>query len=54
MLTKDKATKQAVIAALPSHRFVHLATHGFFAAESEKSAVDAGPKGRDVHGRAVV
>ena len=28
---KDKATKQAVLAALPSHRFAHLATHGFFA-----------------------
>ena len=39
-LIKDKATKQAVLAALPSHRFVHLATHGFFAAESETPAVD--------------
>ena len=39
-LSKDKATKQAVLAALPSHRFVHLATHGFFAAESESPAVD--------------
>ena len=34
---KDKATKQAVLAAAPSHRFVHLATHGFFADESEPS-----------------
>ena len=39
-LSKDKATKQAVLAALPSHRFAHLATHGFFAAESETSAVE--------------
>ena len=36
-LRKDKATKEAVVAAIPSHRFVHLATHGFFAGESEPS-----------------
>ncbi len=40
VLRKDRATKQAILAAVPSHRFVHLATHGFFAAESEKSALD--------------
>ena len=40
LLREDEATKQAVLAALPSHRFVHLATHGFFAAESETPAVD--------------
>ena len=34
---QDKATKQAVLAATPSHQFVHLATHGFFADESERS-----------------
>ena len=39
LMRKDKATKQAILAVLPSHRFVHLATHGFFAAESEKSAL---------------
>ena len=36
----DKATKQAFLAAAPTHRFVHLATHGFFADESEPSAID--------------
>jgi CHAT domain-containing protein/tetratricopeptide (TPR) repeat protein len=39
-LTKDNGTKQAVIAAAPSYRFIHLATHGFFAGESEESAID--------------
>ena len=37
LLRKDKATKEAVVAAAPSHRFLHLATHGFFADESEQS-----------------
>ena len=37
-LSKDKATKEAVVAAMLSHRFVHLATHGFFADGSEPSA----------------
>ena len=36
-LRKDKATKEAVVAAIPLHQFVHLATHGFFAGESESS-----------------
>jgi CHAT domain-containing protein len=39
-LTKEKATKDAVLAAAPAHRFVHLATHGFFAEESEQSAIN--------------
>jgi CHAT domain-containing protein/tetratricopeptide (TPR) repeat protein len=39
-LSKDKATKQAVLTAAPAHRFVHLATHGFFADESVESAVE--------------
>jgi CHAT domain-containing protein len=39
VLTEDQATKQAILAAAPSHRFVHLATHGFFADESVESAV---------------
>ena len=34
---KDQATKQAILAAAPAHRFLHLATHGFFAGESEPS-----------------
>ncbi|MBV8130174.1 MAG: CHAT domain-containing protein [Planctomycetaceae bacterium] len=37
VLGKDQATKQAILAAIPSHQFVHLATHGFFAGESESS-----------------
>ena len=40
-LRKDKATKEAVVAAIPSHQFVHLATHGFFADESEPSILQA-------------
>ena len=43
-LVKDKATKQAILAAIPSHQFAHLATHGFFAAESETSIVAAGER----------
>ena len=40
VLGEDQATKQAILAALaaaPAHRFLHLATHGFFAGESESS-----------------
>ena len=40
-LRKDKATKEAVVTAIPSHQFVHLATHGFFAGESESSSRQA-------------
>ena len=40
LMRKDKATKQAILAALPCYRFAHLATHGFFAAETETPAVD--------------
>ncbi|MGZ3416163.1 MAG: CHAT domain-containing protein, partial [Isosphaeraceae bacterium] len=36
-LAEDKATKQAILAEAPAHRFLHLATHGFFAGESESS-----------------
>jgi CHAT domain-containing protein len=36
-LRKDKATKQAVVSAAPDYRFIHWATHGFFANESQKS-----------------
>ncbi len=42
VLREDKATKQAVLAAIPSHQFVHLATVGFFAGESESSILLAG------------
>ena len=40
VLGEDQATKQAILAALaatPAYRFLHLATHGFFAGESEQS-----------------
>jgi CHAT domain-containing protein len=40
VLGEDQATKQAILAALaaaPAYRFLHLATHGFFAGESESS-----------------
>jgi CHAT domain-containing protein/tetratricopeptide (TPR) repeat protein len=39
LLRKDKATKAAFLAAAPGRRFVHLATHGFFAGESETPTV---------------
>jgi CHAT domain-containing protein/tetratricopeptide (TPR) repeat protein len=39
-LRKDKATKQAILAAAPTHRFVHLATHGYFAEEPKRPAVE--------------
>src|SRR5262249_51621565 len=37
---KATATKRAILAEAPSHRFLHLATHGFFAGESESPPVD--------------
>jgi CHAT domain-containing protein len=40
LLSKQEATRQAFLVAAPSHRFIHLATHGFFASESEPSAID--------------
>ncbi|MBY0232727.1 MAG: CHAT domain-containing protein [Gemmataceae bacterium] len=38
-LAKAEATKMAVLAALPKARFAHLATHGFFAPETARSAL---------------
>ena len=40
VLKKDKATKAAFVGAAPSHPYVHLATHGFFADEAETSILD--------------
>ena len=40
VLKKDKATKAAFVGAAPSHSYVHLATHGFFADEAEASILD--------------
>ena len=42
---KDRATKVAFLENAPRHPYLHLATHGFFAAETEKSALDAGDRG---------
>lgn len=39
-LTGLTATKAGFLAALPERTYVHLATHGFFADETEVSAVD--------------
>ncbi len=39
VLSEDQATKKAILDALPSHQFAHLATHGFFAAESGPSSI---------------
>ncbi len=41
-LAGAEATKAAVRDALPRHRFAHLATHGFFAPASLRSADEAG------------
>jgi CHAT domain-containing protein/Tfp pilus assembly protein PilF len=48
VLSKDAATKPAVVAAAARHRFVHLATHGFFADEAEQSAVSMASRGVDL------
>jgi hypothetical protein len=37
-LDGDRATPAAVLAELPKARYAHLATHGFFADESFRSA----------------
>ncbi|HKI16874.1 MAG TPA: CHAT domain-containing tetratricopeptide repeat protein, partial [Isosphaeraceae bacterium] len=50
VLRKDKATKPAIMAAAPSHRFVHLATHGFFADGSEESAVEVAQRAELLRG----
>src|SRR5208337_4367636 len=43
-LQGDEATTAAVLAALPKVRYAHLATHGFFADESFRSAFHVDPK----------
>jgi CHAT domain-containing protein/Tfp pilus assembly protein PilF len=48
VLSKDEATKLAVVAAAATHRFVHLATHGFFADEAEQSAEAVASRGVDL------
>jgi len=46
ILTQGGATKAALFAAAPTARFLHLATHGWFASEAFKSQLDS-PAGRD-------
>jgi CHAT domain-containing protein/tetratricopeptide (TPR) repeat protein len=43
-LDGDKATAAAVLAALPQARYAHLATHGFFADPSFRSAFHVDPE----------
>ena len=43
LLTRRDTTKAALFEAVPGKRFVHLATHGWFAPESVKSTEDARP-----------
>jgi CHAT domain-containing protein len=43
-LEKEEATTAAVLAALPKARVAHLATHGFFAEASFRSAFQVDPK----------
>jgi CHAT domain-containing protein len=43
-LGEEKATATAVLAALPRARYAHLATHGFFADASFRSAFQVDPK----------
>src|SRR5262249_15138946 len=49
-LREEEATKRAVREALVKHRYVHLATHGFFAPPELKSALDS-KGGGDLFGR---
>ena len=48
VLRRKEATKPAVVEAAATHRFLHLATHGFFADESEESAVAVAQRGVDL------
>jgi CHAT domain-containing protein len=43
-LDKEEATTPAVLAALPKAKYAHLATHGFFADASFRSAFQVDPK----------
>jgi CHAT domain-containing protein/Tfp pilus assembly protein PilF len=50
LLRKARATKAAFLAAAPKACYVHLATHGFFADEKEKSALDVAERARLLRG----
>jgi len=45
LLSRKDATKAALFDAAPGKRYVHLATHGWFAPESVRSTEDARPGG---------
>ena len=45
LLTKKKTTKAALFEAAAGKRYLHLATHGWFAPESVRSTEDARPEG---------
>jgi len=45
LLTRKKTTKAALFESAPGKRYVHLATHGWFAPESVRSTEDARPEG---------
>ena len=46
LLTRKQTTKAALFESAPGKRYLHLATHGWFAPESVRSAVDAQPSNR--------
>jgi CHAT domain-containing protein/tetratricopeptide (TPR) repeat protein len=39
----DRATKRLFLAEAPEHRYLHVATHGFFAPENRRSALATAP-----------
>jgi CHAT domain-containing protein len=43
VLSGSAATKAALLSAAPKARYLHVATHGWFASESYKSQLDASP-----------
>ncbi|MFT5049214.1 MAG: hypothetical protein ACI8QZ_000604 [Chlamydiales bacterium] len=45
LLTRKKTTKAALFESAPGKRYLHLATHGWFAPESVRSTEDARPEG---------
>jgi len=48
LLTRKKTTKAALFESAPGKRYLHLATHGWFAPESVRSTEDSEPTGPGV------
>jgi len=46
LLTRGSTTKSALFESAPGKRYLHLATHGWFAPESVRSTEDARPEGQ--------